>query len=76
MCDREEGDLIERYDAATGRYEIINNPSRYKDMYAQLSELIQRIEGKAGVGITLEDARAAFLAAWEAKRRIEESLPK
>ncbi len=76
MCDREEGDLIERYDAATGRYEIINSPSRYKDMYAQLSELIQRIEGKAGVGITLEDARAAFLAAWEAKRRIEESLPK
>ncbi len=45
-------------------------------MYARLSELIQGIEGRAGEGIAPEDARAAFLAAWEAKRSIEESLSK
>lgn len=45
-------------------------------MYARLSELIRRIEGRAGEGIAPEDARAAFLAAWEAKRSIEESLSK
>lgn len=74
--DREEGDLIEWYCSVTGEYKIINNQSKYKDMYAQLSELIQRIEGEKGNGFTLEDARLAFLAAYTAKQKIEESVKK
>lgn len=71
---REEGDLIEIYHSDTGTYELLNYESKYKDMYGQLQSLIQRIEGSPENGITLEDARSAFLAAWEAKEKIEEGL--
>lgn len=71
VSDREEGDLIEVYHAPSGRYEIINNPSVYKNMYAELSELIRRIQKQPRNGIVLEDAYRAFCAAWEAKECIE-----
>lgn len=74
VSDREEGDLIEIYHSDTGTYEMLNYKSKYKDMYGQLQSLIRRIEGSPEDGITLEDARLAFLAAWEAKEKIEESL--
>ena len=75
ISDREEGDLIEIYHSDSGTYEIINYKSKYKDMYGQLQELIRRIQGDAENGITLEDAQCAFLAAYEAKIKIEESIP-
>lgn len=74
IFDREEGDLIEIYRSDTKTYELINCSSKYKDMYGQLQTLINRIEGVPETGITLDEARQAFLASWEAKERIEESL--
>ncbi len=68
--DREEGDLIEVYHSDIEKYEIINLESKYKDMYGQLSSLIRRIEGEEEDGITLEDARKAFLAALDAKEQV------
>ena len=61
--DREEGDLIEVYHSDTNSYEIINQPSVYKDMNAQLQELIARIEGSGNVEFTLQDAKEAFMVA-------------
>lgn len=74
ITDREEGDLIEIYHSDTKVYELINCNSKYKDMYGQLQILINRIEGIPETGITLGEARQAFLAAWEAKEKIEESM--
>ena len=66
VSDREEGDLLEIYHSDTGSYETLNVKSRYKDMYAQFMQLIERIEGRPGNGFTLEDAWLAFMAAREA----------
>ena len=60
MSDREEGDLIEYYDAENKAYHIINNPSVYKNMWGQLSCLIGMIEGKEGPNPTLDEAYEAF----------------
>lgn len=65
LRDREEGDLIEVYHSDTNNYEIINQPSVYKDMNAQLQELIARIEGRGSVDFTLQNAKEAFMAAIE-----------
>lgn len=63
--DREEGDLIEIYHSDTKTYEILNLPCVYKDMNAQLQELIARIEGRGTVDFTLQDAKEAFFIAQE-----------
>ena len=60
MSDREEGDLIEYYDAENKAYHIINNPSVYKNMWGQLSCLIGMIEGKEEPNPTLDEAYEAF----------------
>lgn len=56
----EEGDLIEIYHKADGRYETINVPCTYKPMYRQLCALIQQIEGKESEIPTIEEAYKAF----------------
>lgn len=68
---REEGDLIEIYHSDTGVYEIINHPSVYKDMNAQVQELIARIEGCSVETFTLQDAKEAFIAAMEIVNKAE-----
>lgn len=64
--DKEEGDLIELYNSDTGEYLTYNVQSKYKDMNAQLQELINRIEGKPQNEFTIQDAREAFIAAMDA----------
>ena len=61
--DKEEGNLIEIYHSDTGVYEQVNVPGKYKNMYAQLQELINRIEGHPESDFGLEDAKEAFFAA-------------
>ena len=56
---REEGNLLELYTNDGGRREI-NVEGEYKDMYAQLSCLIDMIENGSEGTPTLEDAMIAF----------------
>ncbi|MGI5893253.1 MAG: Gfo/Idh/MocA family protein [Candidatus Merdivicinus sp.] len=68
-ADREEGDLIEYYNAETKEYRTINSPSIYKNMWAQMQCLIDMIDGKSEGSPTLEDAYRAFrivLLGWRA----------
>ena len=60
---REEGDLITVFHSDTGVYETINIQAEYKNMYAQLLTLIDRIETGSPGFPTAEDARKAFEAA-------------
>lgn len=70
-ADREEGDLIEYYNADAKEYHTINVQSIYKNMWEQLQCLIRMIEeGDAG-SPTLADAYRAFriaLLGWQACR--------
>ena len=68
--NQEEGDLISLYSSETGQYTSINLPSKYKDMYAQLSALIRMIEEDASPLPALEDAFSAFYAAMYAEKAI------
>lgn len=58
--DREEGDLIEYYTAGNKEYRTINNPSKYKNMYAQLETLIDMIENDTEGYPSFDDAYSAF----------------
>lgn len=64
--NKEAGDLIEICHSDTGEHEAINLKTKYKDMYAQLRELINRIEGHRENDFTLQDAKEAFFAAVDA----------
>lgn len=66
VSDREEGDLIEVYHSDTGVHEMMSLHAVYKDMNAQLQELIHRIEGNPRNEFSLEDAKEAFMAAMDA----------
>lgn len=59
-ANKEEGDLIEYYDKRTDTYNTINIPSKYKDMYAQFSTLVDMIEHDTEGSPTLDDAMEAF----------------
>ncbi len=61
--DQEEGDRITVYRSDTGRYDTINLPSTYKDMYAQLETLINMIETDAPGNPTIEDVWISFQTA-------------
>jgi len=63
IFDKEEGDLIEIYHSDTGTYKTINLLAKYKDMYAQFQELVNRIKGHPHNDFSLQDARNAFMAA-------------
>lgn len=71
--DREEGDLITHYDGETGKYNIINNGSQYKDMYGQVSTLIDMIENDTEGNPTIDDVFSAFKIACLAQKAIEEN---
>lgn len=70
--NREEGDLITIYNSASGEYKIINLLSAYKDMYGQLSALINSIETGADTVPTLNQARDAARAAFAAQKSSHE----
>ncbi len=71
--DREEGDLIEYYDGETGRYQIINNRSVYKNMWGQVAHLIRMIEDNVPADPTLEDAAKAMRIAFAGDCAIREN---
>lgn len=57
----EEGDLIEVYKNTDNSYLSINVPSNYKPMYAQLSALIDEIEGRENTNTpSIDEAYYAF----------------
>ena len=70
--DQEEGDLISVYHSDTGVYETINLQAPYKDMYAQISTLIDMIERHTPGNPTIEEVYSAFCVAMEADRAIRE----
>lgn len=65
----EMGDLIEVYHASSDTYEQINVEAIYKDMWGQLSSLIDRIEGRPTDAPTIEEAYSAFRVALAAIRQ-------
>ncbi len=71
--DREEGDLIEYYDAQTRTYHTINSPSIYKNMWGQMQCLIGMIEGREEGNPTMEDAYRAFQITLAGKKALEEN---
>lgn len=71
--DREEGDLIELYDAKTGKYSFINNHAVYKNTYAQLQCLIGMIEnGDIGTP-SPEDVLSSFKVSIAADRALRDN---
>ncbi len=70
-ANREEGDLITLYSSDTGEYKTINIQSKYNDMYAQLSALIDMIESNAPANPDIDDVYSAFYTAMVAKEAIE-----
>ena len=67
----EEGDLIEVYHNADGRYEQINVPCDYKPMYRQLSALIDRVEGRPSDIPSMDEAYQAFCVGLAADKAIQ-----
>lgn len=70
---REDGNLIELYTNDGGRQEI-NVAGEYKDMYKQLSCLIDMIENGSEGEPTLEDAMFAFRVVTESDRMVRDQL--
>ena len=65
--NHEEGDLIDVYLSETGEYKTINIKSQYRNMYAQLSSLIEMIENDSPSAITMEEVLSSFLVAKKAE---------
>ena len=68
---REEGDLITVFHSDTGVYETINVQAEYKNMYAQLMALIDRIEKGTNGFPSMTDAARAFDAAAAAEYAVK-----
>jgi predicted dehydrogenase len=68
---REEGDLITVFHSDTGVYETINVQAEYKNMYAQLMALIDRIEKGTEGFPSMADAARAFDAAAAAEYAVK-----
>ena len=58
--DNEEGDLITVYKKKSNTYETLNVKGRYKNMYAQISTLIDMIENGGDGNPTLDEAFRSF----------------
>jgi len=67
----EEGDLISIYHSDTGEYQTINLQSEYKDMYGQISALIDMIEKNTPANPTIEEVYSAFVVAMTADKAIQ-----
>ena len=70
---REQGNLLELYTTEGGRQEI-NVEGEYKDMYAQLSCLIDMIENGTEGTPSLEDAMIAFRLVTDCDKLVREQL--
>ena len=75
MQDTEEGDLITVYTKDGRKYEVLNLPTVYKNMYAQLEVLIDMIETGAPGEPTIDDVWRAFSVANAAVQSIEDRRP-
>ena len=73
-ADQEEGDMITLYTAESGEYKTINVQSKYKDMYAQISKLIDMIENDACPSPTIDEVFSAFYIAKEAQKAIDDGV--
>lgn len=71
LSGREEGDLIMIYHRDTGEYQQINLNVPYKDMYGQLSTLIDMIERDVPGDPTIDSVFSAFKVAITAQKAIE-----
>lgn len=69
--DREEGDLITVFHSDTGKYDTYNVNAPYKDMYTQLSALIDMIEGTPTDAPTMDEAWRAFIISLTADKSIK-----
>ncbi|MDD4545666.1 MAG: Gfo/Idh/MocA family oxidoreductase [Oscillospiraceae bacterium] len=69
----EEGDLISIYHSDIGEYETINMQAEYKDMYAQISTLIEMIEKNVPANPTIDEVYSAFCTAISADIAIREN---
>ncbi len=67
----EEGDLISIYHSDTGIYETVNVECKYKDMNAQLQNLIEMIETNNSGFPTIVDSKRAFEAAIAAEYAVK-----
>jgi len=70
--DREEGDRITIYTNQTGEYRTVNIQSKYKDMYAQLSTLIDMIEKDIPANPSISEVFSAFYIALAAEKAIRD----
>lgn len=68
--DREEGDLITVFHSDTGVYESINVKSVYKNMYGQLSCLIDMIENNSAAIPNIDEVYKAFKVAIVAEQAL------
>ena len=68
--DAEEGDLISIYHGDTRVYESVNVKTEYKNMYAQLSTLIDMIENDSEGSPTIDEVWNAFSVALAADEAI------
>lgn len=71
--DHEEGDRILLYSGETGEYKTINCNGKYKDMYAQLTTLIDMIENGNEPNPTIDEVFSAFYITMEAEKSIREN---
>ena len=71
LNDSEEGDLITVYKKATDTYETYNVKGVYKDMYAQISSLIDMIEKNVSGNPTIDEALRAFKISLSAEQSIK-----
>lgn len=70
--NQEEGDLVVLYIGETGEYKTINIPSKYKDMYAQFSQLTCMIENDSPLTPMLDDVFSAFCTVLTAEQAIRQ----
>lgn len=68
--DQEEGDLITLYRSDSREYRTINQPSKYKNMYAQMMTLVDMIENDAPADPSIDDVFSAFVVAKTAEKAI------
>ncbi len=72
--NHEEGDLIEVHFSETGEYKTINIDAPYKDMYAQLSALIDMIENDTPPTISLDEVLSSFKVAKTAEYSMQNKV--
>lgn len=70
----EEGDLIELYTYEGNRYETFNIRAKYKDMWAEMQQLIQMIETNAPAVPTIDEVFSSFETVMRAESAVRGRL--